>query len=228
MDALQWMGAVRMRVQRADKHHNNPQATTVFACKHLVDSCIFSPWIRKTSFFLKKATSKTFSKSVLMKKQIHLHFQVNYSLKGIGFFFTQKLVIIDFHVCLFPCRTKRSSQNVWTVTAAVKKARFNNVGLFISESNIRPSMVTHTRIECSVINPSKVHTHSSEHTQREHTHTHQWAVNPATLGSSQGSVSCSVVVLRMKRALYIHSPPPTIPAWPETRTRNFWVTSPTL
>ncbi len=34
--------------------------------------------------------------------------------------------------------------------------------------DIRPSMVTHTRNLCSAFNPSKVHTHSSEHTHREH------------------------------------------------------------
>ncbi len=33
-----------------------------------------------------------------------------------------------------------------------------------SESDIRPSMVTHTRNLCSAFNPSKVHTDSSEHT----------------------------------------------------------------
>ncbi len=34
-----------------------------------------------------------------------------------------------------------------------------------TKSDIRPSMVTHTRNLCSAFNPSKVHTHSSEHTQ---------------------------------------------------------------
>ncbi len=65
-------------------------------------------------------------------------------------------------------------------------------------------------------NPSKVHTHSSEHT---HTHTHtpwthtQSSGQPFMLrrpGSSWGSGALlkgtSVVVLRVKRALYIHSP----------------------
>ncbi len=37
-----------------------------------------------------------------------------------------------------------------------------------------------------------------------------------------------VVVLKEERALYIHSPPPTIPAGPETRTHNLSITSPTL
>ncbi len=37
--------------------------------------------------------------------------------------------------------------------------------------DIRPSMVTHTRNLCSAINPSKVHTHSSEHTHTPWTRT---------------------------------------------------------
>ncbi len=39
--------------------------------------------------------------------------------------------------------------------------------------------------------------------------------------------STSVVVLRVERALYIHSPTYNS-CWPETQTRNFWITSPTL
>ncbi len=38
-------------------------------------------------------------------------------------------------------------------------------------SDIRPSMVTHTRNLCSAFNPSNVHTHSSEHTHTVNTHT---------------------------------------------------------
>ncbi len=71
-------------------------------------------------------------------------------------------------------------------------------------------MVTHTLNSYSAFIPSKVHTHSSEHT-----HTQQWthtrsSGQPVMLhhpGSS--SVSCSrasLVVLRVKRALNIHSP----------------------
>ncbi len=81
-----------------------------------------------------------------------------------------------------------------------------------SESDIRRSMVTHTRNLCSAFNPSNVHTHSSEHTHThssEHTHT----VNTfllRRLGSSWGFDALlkgtSVVVLKVERALYIHSP----------------------
>ncbi len=77
--------------------------------------------------------------------------------------------------------------------------------------DIRPSMVTHTRNLCSAINPSKVHTHSSEHTHREHTPgaegSHFMLRSP---GSSWGFGALlkgtSVVVLRVERALDIHSP----------------------
>ncbi len=74
--------------------------------------------------------------------------------------------------------------------------------------DIRPSMVTHTQNLCSAFNPSKVHTHSSEHT---HTHTRS-SGQPfmQRLGNSWGFggllKSTSVVVLRVERALYIHSP----------------------
>ncbi len=60
--------------------------------------------------------------------------------------------------------------------------------------DIRPSMVTHTRNLCSAFNPSKVHTHSSEHTHTHRGHT------PGAVGSHLccgawgavgGSVSCS-------------------------------------
>ncbi len=80
-----------------------------------------------------------------------------------------------------------------------------NIFIFLWR-DIRPSMVTHTRNLCSAINPSKVHTHSSEHT-------------PVAVGSyfmmwHPGSswefsallMGTSVIVLRVERALYIHSP----------------------
>ncbi len=45
--------------------------------------------------------------------------------------------------------------------------------------DIQPSMVIHNRNLCSAINPSKVHTHNSEHT---HTHTHHEHI-PGAVGS---------------------------------------------
>ncbi len=44
MDPRKWMGAVRIRVQKADKHHNNPQVMT--RVQHLtqceVKNCLFA------------------------------------------------------------------------------------------------------------------------------------------------------------------------------------------
>ncbi len=72
-------------------------------------------------------------------------------------------------------------------------------------------MVTHTRNLCSAFNPSKVHTHSSEHTHTVNTHPEQWAAIYAAAPGEQlgfGALlkGTSVVVLRLERALYIHSP----------------------
>ncbi len=71
-------------------------------------------------------------------------------------------------------------------------------------------MVTHTRNSCSAINPSKVHTHSSEHTHTVNTHLEQWAAIYAAAPGEQLGLGVllkgiSVVVLK-ERALYIHSP----------------------
>ncbi len=48
---------------------------------------------------------------------------------------------------------------------------FIHLNLFSFESDIWPSMVTHTRNLCSAFIPSKVHTHSSEHTSKWMLHT---------------------------------------------------------
>ncbi len=100
-----------------------------------------------------------------------------------------------------------------------------------------PSKVAHTLNLCSAFNPSKVHTHSSEHT---HTHTHtvntqpeQWAaIYPAAPGKqlgvlclAQGHLSPGIEGGESAG----HSLPTlTISNGPETRTRDLWVTSPTL
>ncbi len=79
-------------------------------------------------------------------------------------------------------------------------------------SDLKWSMVTHTRNLCSAFDPSKVHTHISEHTHTPWTHT-QSSGQPFILrcpGSSWGFGALlkgtSVVVLKVERALYIHSP----------------------
>ncbi len=78
-------------------------------------------------------------------------------------------------------------------------------------------MVTHTRNLCSAFNPSKVHTHSSEHT-------------PGAVGShlcygAQGAVGGSVPCSRAPQSWYwrwrecsAFTPPTYNSCWPETRT----------
>ncbi len=113
---------------------------------------------------------------------------------------------------------------VWHVTLCV---------IYVMWRDIRPSMVTHTRNLCSTFNPSKVHTHSSEHTHTVNTHLEQWAAIYAVAPGEQLGVRC-LAQGHLSRGIEGeesagHSlPPPTIPAGPETRTRNLWVMSPTL
>ncbi len=77
------------------------------------------------------------------------------------------------------------------------------------KSDIRPSMVTHTRNLCSAFtHPKCTHTHSSEHT-----HPEQRAAIYAAAPGEQLEVRCLaqgnlVMVLRMERALDIHPPHP--------------------
>ncbi len=60
-----------------------------------------------------------------------------------------------------------------------------------SESDVTwPSMVTHTQNLFSAINPSKVHTHSSEHTHTVNTHPEQWAAIYAAAHGEQLGVRC--------------------------------------
>ncbi len=83
--------------------------------------------------------------------------------------------------------------------------------------DIRPSMVTHTRNLCSAINPSKVHTHSSEHTHTMNTHPEQWAAIYAAAPGEQLGVRC-LAQGHLSRGIEggesaVHSLPlPTIPA----------------
>ncbi len=95
-------------------------------------------------------------------------------------------------------------------------------------------MMTHTWNLCSAFDPSKVHTHSSEHTHTVNTHLEQWAAIYAAEPGEQLGVRCLAQGSHLSRGIEGgesagHSlPPPTIPAGPETRTRNLWITSPTL
>ncbi len=95
-----------------------------------------------------------------------------------------------------------------------------------SESDIRPSMVSHTRNLCSAFNPSKVHTHSSEHTHTVNTHPEQWAAIYAAAPGEQLGVLC-LTQGHLSRGIdggecAVHSlPPPTIPASPRLELTTF-------
>ncbi len=89
--------------------------------------------------------------------------------------------------------------------------------------DVWPSMVTHTRNLCSAFNPSNC-THTA--VKSENTH--------AAVPGEQLGVRCLVQGVSPQSWYWgwrerLHSlPPPTIPAVPETRTRNLWVTNLTL
>ncbi len=88
-----------------------------------------------------------------------------------------------------------------------------------------PSMVTHTRNLSSAFNPSKCTLTAVN------THLEQWAAILRRPGSSWGIGALlkgltSVMVLKVERALVIHSTDNPCRTW--NRTGNLWVTSPTL
>ncbi len=89
-----------------------------------------------------------------------------------------------------------------------------------------PSMVTHTQNLCSAINPSKVHTNSSEHTHTVNTHPEQWAAIYAAAPGEQLGVRC-LAQGHLSRGIEgeeiaVHSlPPPTIPAGPRLELSTF-------
>ncbi len=94
-------------------------------------------------------------------------------------------------------------------------------------SDVWPSMVSHNL--CSAFNPSKcTHTIVNTHTPAE-----VGSQCCGTRGVVGGSVPCSRVspqlwCWRWRESAGYLLPPPTIPARPETRTRNLRFTSPTL
>ncbi len=94
-------------------------------------------------------------------------------------------------------------------------------------SGVWPSMVTHTQNLCSAFNPSKC-THTALNI-----HLEQWAANAAAPEEQLG-VRCPAQGSHLSRGIEggesagYSLPPPTIPAGPETRTLDLWVTSPTL
>ncbi len=110
----------------------------------------------------------------------------------------------------------------------VRKTKSHTV---TSLRDIRPSMVTHTRNLCSAFNPC-AHTQQWTHTQREHT--------PGAVGShlccgAQGAVGGSVPCSRAPQSWYwrwrLHCTftlSTYNSCWPETRSHNLSITSPTL
>ncbi len=92
--------------------------------------------------------------------------------------------------------------------------------------------VTHTRNLCSAFNPSKC-THTAVNTHTVNTHPEQWAANAAAPGEQLG-VQCLAQESHLSRGIKGGESagysllPPTIPAGPESRTRDLSVTSPTL
>ncbi len=89
-------------------------------------------------------------------------------------------------------------------------------------------MVTHTWNSCSAFNPSKVYTHSSEHTPGGEG-SHLCCGSPgSSLGFGALLKGTSIVVLRVERERWTFTPPTYNFCRPETRTRNLSITSPTL
>ncbi len=106
-----------------------------------------------------------------------------------------------------------------------------------SESDMWPSMVTHTQNLCSAFIPSKVHTHSSKHTHTVNTHPEQWAAIYAAAPGEQLGVRC-LAQGHLSRGIEGgesagHSlPPPTIPASPRLELTTWyvwpWTTKPVI
>ncbi len=91
--------------------------------------------------------------------------------------------------------------NFWIKSSQFFQCNKSEWGLDI-ESDIQPSMVTHTRNVCSI---QGGHTHSSEHT-----HPEQWAAIYAAAPGEHLGARCLdqghlIVELRVERVLYIHS-----------------------
>ncbi len=96
-----------------------------------------------------------------------------------------------------------------------------------SENGIQPSMVTLSLNSCSTFTNPSAHTHSNEHT---HTRSSGQPFMLQCPGSSWGFGALLkghlVMVLKVERALYIHSSTDN-PCWTETETRNLSIMSPT-
>ncbi len=142
-----------------------------------------------------------------------------------AFFFSKKIIIEDYDKAINKGFNKFQKCNmislVWILIQKWKSENINAIVILnkwkwkkLTWRGMWPTMVTHILNLCSAINPSKVHTHSSEHTHtyREHT---PGEVDSHLCCGARGAVrvpwgallmGTSVVVLRVERVLYIHSP----------------------
>ncbi len=97
----------------------------------------------------------------------------------------------------------------------------------MNENSFKSEKVTWPILGISALHLThpKVHTHNSEHTHTINTHPEQWATIYAAVPGEQLGVRC-LAQEHLSRGIEggesaVHSlPPPTIPAWHETRTRN--------
>ncbi len=98
-----------------------------------------------------------------------------------------------------------------------------------------PSMVK-MRVNALHLTHPSAHTavSSEQHIHTVNTHPDQWAAIYAVAPEEQLGVRCLAQGSHLIRVIEVGAstgqslPPPTIPAGPETRTRDLWVTSPTL
>ncbi len=88
--------------------------------------------------------------------------------------------------------------------------------------------LSHTRLYSEYITSSEMY--SLHLTHPKWTHPEQWAAMLQP-GEQLGSVPCSRTPQSWywrRRERWLFTPSPTIPAGPEIRTHNLWITSPTL
>ncbi len=183
LDLLQWMGAIRMRVQTSDKNitiiHSMTPVHQLMSCE--VKSCMF---LRNNSSlrYCNFKSSSEYHNSTSKVQNSPTFYQ---------------------HICLEP---------FWTVFALMDLLQTHSFSLHKmlidwkgKGSGVWPSMVTHTRNLSSAFNPSKCTLTAVN------IHLEQWAAILRRLGSRWGIGALlkgltSVVVLKVERALVIHSP----------------------
>ncbi len=83
MDALQWMGAVRMRVQTADKHHSNLHKNA--NVRNNIYSLLSSHMIKAPTYFSPDSDNITFSlmKAILWRDDLYFSWKQWFEMKNI-------------------------------------------------------------------------------------------------------------------------------------------------